>query len=150
MRPDEALLHTVFVYGTLMPGERNAHVALAAGAPLHREQASLDGYVLYHLRPEGYPALIMGEGTVQGWLLHYRAEQWEAGLHHLDELEGLDLTPPLYTRELALAQTAQEAQKAWVYLYARTERLAQPGCERVPSGDWTRVSGRQDGAAETV
>jgi gamma-glutamylcyclotransferase (GGCT)/AIG2-like uncharacterized protein YtfP len=150
MRPDETLLHTVFVYGTLMPGELNAGVARAAGAPLHCERASLDGYALYHLRPEGYPALTRGEGTVQGWLLHYRAEQWGAALHHLDELEGLDLTPPLYTRELAQARAAAGPQKAWVYLYARAERLSHPGCEQVPSGDWTEVPGRQTGAPETV
>lgn len=150
MRPDEALLHTVFVYGTLMPGELNAGVAGAAGEPLQRERATLDGYALYHLRPEGYPALRAGEGTVQGWLLHYSAEQWPAALHHLDELEGLDLTPPLYTRERAQAQTEQGLRAAWVYLYARTERLAQPGCQLVPSGDWTRVAHRQAGAPETV
>ena len=139
---------SVFVYGTLMPGECNASVAQAAGTPTGQERATLSGYALYDLRPEGYPALTTGDSTVgrgqvQGWLLHYGAEQWPAALVHLDELEGLHLTPPLYTRTQAQARTASGTQAVWVYLYARPERLAAPGCVVVPSGDWTTVAERQ-------
>ena len=139
--------HSVFVYGTLMPGEGNAAVAQAAGAPTGQEQATLSGYALYDLRPEGYPALISGKGVVQGWLLHYSAKQWPAALIHLDDLEGIHLTPPLYTRTQAQASTATGQQSVWVYLYARLGRLDQPGCVAVPSGDWTTVADRQTGTA---
>jgi gamma-glutamylcyclotransferase (GGCT)/AIG2-like uncharacterized protein YtfP len=145
---------SVFVYGTLMPGESNAAVAQAAGPPSSQERATLSGYALHDLSPEGYPALTQsegtqgtgtqgtGHGTVQGWLLHYSADQWPAALLHLDDLEGLHLAPPLYTRSLARATTASGLQTVWVYLYARLERLEQPGCAAVPSGDWTSVTGR--------
>ena len=112
----------VFVYGTLMPGERYEAVAQAAGEALSRERATLSGHLLYDLRPEGYPALVAGGNrTVHGWILMYSAEQWPAALAHLDDLEGLHLTPPLY---------------------ARLERLEQPGCVAVLSGDWTAVADR--------
>ncbi|MGY2895186.1 gamma-glutamylcyclotransferase family protein [Deinococcus sp. UYEF24] len=138
---------SVFVYGTLMPGECNAGVAQAGGTPTGQERATLSGYALYDLRPEGYPALTTGDNiandnTVQGWLLHYSAEQWPDALVHLDELEGLHLTPPLYTRTQAQASTATGTQTVWVYLYARSERLEQPGCVAVLSGDWTDVKER--------
>ncbi|WP_407569964.1 gamma-glutamylcyclotransferase family protein [Deinococcus altitudinis] len=133
---------SVFVYGTLMPGECNAAVARAAGTPAGQERATLSGYALFDLRPEGYPALTTGDHTVQGWLLHYGADQWPTALVHLDDLEGLHLTPPLYTRTQAQASTATGTQTVWVYLYARPERLAEPGCVAVPSGDWTDVAER--------
>lgn len=132
----------VFVYGTLIPGERNAWVAEAAGAPERRERATLHGYALHDLRPEGYPALTSGTQTVQGWLLHYDAETWPSALSHLDDLEGLHLVPPLYIRTLADAVTDSGPQQVWVYLYARAARLAQPGCELVVSGDWTTRTDR--------
>ncbi len=143
---------SVFVYGTLMPGECNSAVAQAAGTPTMQERATLSGYALYDLRPEGYPALTTGDNaandnTVQGWLLHYSAEQWPAALVHLDDLEGLHLTPPLYTRTQAQASTASGTQTVWVYLYARLDRLTEAGCVSVLSGDWTDVKERQ---AETL
>jgi gamma-glutamylcyclotransferase (GGCT)/AIG2-like uncharacterized protein YtfP len=143
--------HAVFVYGTLMPGECNQGVAQAAGAPHAQEQATLNGYTLYDLRPEGYPGLTTGEHTIQGWLLHYSQSQWPAALEHLDDLEGLDLTPPLYARVVAQATGVKTGvQPVWVYLYARTERLSQPGCKRVPSGDWTDVIDRHAEDSATI
>ena len=148
----------MFVYGTLMPGERYEAVAQAAGEAVSRERATLTGHLLYDLCPEGYPALVAESGatgqgntvpgnavhgnTVHGWILTYSAEQWPAALLHLDDLEGLHLTPPLYARTLAQGQTQAGPQTVWVYLYARPERLEQPGCVAVPSGDWTAVTDR--------
>ena len=130
-----------------MPGERNAWVAEEAGAPERCESATLAGYALYDLRPEGYPALTAGAlapgaPPVQGWVLHYSDGVWPAALRHLDELEGLHLTPPLYARQLAEAVTSSGPQPVWVYLYARAARLALPGCEAVTSGDWTTTGER--------
>jgi len=150
MQPPEAppfsLPCSVFVYGTLMPGERNAGVAEEVGTPATREEATLNGYALYDLRPEGYPGLIVGRGQVRGWLLHYAPEHWPGALASLDELEGLHLRPPLYGRHLAEALTSGgETKQAWVYLYARPERLNAPGATAVPSGHWTDVPERQSG-----
>ena len=153
MNADQLLQpRAVFVYGTLMPGERYEAVAQAAGTPLSRERATLANHLLYDLRPEGYPALVAGGSgtdqgraeatTAHGWILTYSAEQWPAALLHLDDLEGLHLTPPLYARTLAQGQTQAGLQTVWVYLYARLKRLEQPGCVAVPSGDWTAVADR--------
>ncbi|PTA68752.1 gamma-glutamylcyclotransferase family protein [Deinococcus arcticus] len=135
---------SVFVYGTLMPGERNAHVATRGGAVL-AQGAGLRGYALYHLSPEAYPALVPGPpgATVRGQLLTYTPAAWRVALPFLDDLEGLHETPPLYTRSLVTLQLDSGGEApGWVYVYARAERLGQPGAQPVPSGDWRAVPGR--------
>lgn len=122
----------VFVYGTLMPGERAAHVV--GGARVERaEPAYLDGYDLYALEPEGYPALVPGRGRVYGWRYTLPDAPW--ALSRLDAYEGLDLEPPLYTRALVRSEPGGVA--AWVYLYARAERLALPTARLLPEGRWS-------------
>ncbi|WP_353543810.1 gamma-glutamylcyclotransferase family protein [Deinococcus xinjiangensis] len=136
-------LCTVFVYGTLMPSERNAHVA-RAGGPFTATRAILQGYQLLHLYPEGYPAIIPSLGQqVSGYALTYDPAVWPAALPFLDRLEGLDEVPPLYSREeVTLTTDLGEILPAWVYVYARTERLNQAGASPVPSGDWRDIQGR--------
>lgn len=135
---------TVFVYGTLMPGERNAHIA-AHGGTFRARPAALPGHRLLHLWPEAYPAVIPGSGaeTVRGFALTYAPADWPLALPFLDELEGVDETPPLYTRE-AVTLTLEGGEKvtAWVYLYAVAERLTRPGVIPVPGGDWTTIPDR--------
>ena len=140
--PTPDLPSSVFVYGTLMPDERYSGVASAAGAPERAERATLPGFVLHHLSPEGYPAVTPGAGTVHGWVLHYAPGTWAAALAHLDDLEGLHLRPPLYRRVPATPVTDAGTGRAWVYVYAREARLAAPGAVPVPSGRWTDVPDR--------
>ena len=80
---------TVFVYGTLMPGERNAHIA-ARGGPFTAQPATLRAHRLHHLHPEAYPALTPGhpDDLVRGYALTYTPDAWSAALPFLDELEG--------------------------------------------------------------
>ena len=88
----------MFVYGTLMPGERWEAVARRGGA-YHAQIAQLSGVVLADLRPEGYPALFadaQASVPVHGWLYTYDAASWPRALPFLDDLEGLHLSPPLY------------------------------------------------------
>lgn len=137
-------LTTVFVYGTLMPGERNAHVA-TLGGPFVARPAALPGYRLLHLDPEAYPALQPGEPgeQVAGYALTYEPDAWAAALPFLDALEGLDEEPPLYTRErVQLRLEGGQTQAAWVYVYARTERLQGPGVTHLPEGRWTVLDKR--------
>ncbi|SEI89302.1 Uncharacterized conserved protein YtfP, gamma-glutamylcyclotransferase (GGCT)/AIG2-like family [Deinococcus reticulitermitis] len=136
--------HTVFVYGTLMPGERNAHVA-AQGGVFRAAPATLGGFRLLHLAPEGYPGIVRGrpEDRVRGYALTYEASAWAQARPWLDALEGVDEVPPLYTRErvrLTLGTGAECA--AWTYVYARLDRLAGPGVRELPGGDWRAVRGR--------
>jgi len=137
-------LTRVFVYGTLRPGERNAGVARRGGGFV-TSPASLQGYRLLHLVPEGYPVLVPGEPleTVRGDLLTYQPVDWSRALPLLDALEGLHDSPPLYTREtVTVIPDAGEPLSAWVYVYARSERLTRPGVEPVPGGDWRALFGR--------
>lgn len=136
---------TVFVYGTLMPGERNAHVAAKGGA-FSARPARLPGHRLLHLWPEAYPAVVPGGETevVRGFALTYAPADWPLALPFLDELEGVDERPPLYTRvPVTLTLEGGAALDAWVYLYALEERLARPGVRPVPGGDWTTVPDRR-------
>lgn len=131
----------VFVYGTLMPGERNAGVL---GAYLAAVTARLPGHQLYDLRPEGYPAVVPAGSAsgVQGYLVTYSPGGWQAALPGLDQLEGLDETPPLYRRAAVEVHTSAGPAACWTYLYSRPERLQQPGSQLVAGGDWRAVPAR--------
>lgn len=133
-------LTRVFVYGTLMPGERNADVAGQGGA-FGAAPARLAGFRLLHLWPEDYPGIVPGGSgeTVQGHVLSYARGAWFRALPLLDALEGVNETPPLYRRvEVTLTLEGGETQAAWTYVYARAERLARPGALPLPGGDWRR------------
>lgn len=136
MAPDVLdTLPCVFVYGTLMPGGRNEHVARRGGRFV-AEPAVLPGHALHDLRPENYPCVVPGDphDEVHGALLTF--EDWDRARPHLDRLEGLHLAPPLYRRKRATVRTAAGERAAWVYVYARPERLGLPGAARVPDGRW--------------
>lgn len=133
----------VFVYGTLLPGERNAAVARRGGR-FSAQPGEVSGFRLFHLHPEGYPGLIPGgpEERVQGAVLSYDPADWGTALPFLDELEGLDEVPPLYTRERVSVRTQAGEVSAWLYVYARPERLAEGGVTWLPEGDWRVVGDR--------
>lgn len=135
------MITTVFVYGTLMPGERNAHIAARGGA-FTAQPATLRAHRLYHLHPEAYPAVTPGQADerVHGYALTFTPDAWSAALPFLDELEGVHDSPPLYTREaVTLELEGGAVLPAWVYLYARPERLSAAGAQHVPGGDWHAV-----------
>jgi gamma-glutamylcyclotransferase (GGCT)/AIG2-like uncharacterized protein YtfP len=125
------MCQSVFVYGTLKPGLRYYRVAQEAGL-FTQHQAWIDGFELYHLSPENYPALRPGIGRVYGW--RYQYADIEAALVSLDRLEGLHLNPPEYTRIQTACQPG--GQLAWVYIYFDPTRLERPGASRISSGDW--------------
>ena len=147
-------LPRVFVYGTLMPGERWETVARQGGT-YDAQPATLHGAVLADLRPEGYPALFESaqfetapfEGTdsaseVHGWLYTYTPESWPRALPFLDDLEGLHLSPPLYRRSEVTVQVVGAEVQAWAYVYARPARQYAPGFEIIVSGRWAEVQER--------
>ncbi len=124
-------ISSVFVYGTLKPGLRYHYVAEQGGA-FEKSEAFLEGFDLYHLEPENYPALVKGKGRVQGWLYQY--SDINAALPFLDELEGLDLDPPEYERVEAIAYPKE--QKVWVYLFLNQARLDEKTAYKLESGLW--------------
>lgn len=137
-------LTQVFVYGTLMPGERNAHVAQRGGS-FSAQPATLHGYRLFHLSPENYPGLTPGTeaDAVRGYTLTYTPADWAQALSFLDRLEGLHETPALYTREqVQVRHDDGHFSDTWVYVYARPERLKAPGVQFIESGDWHEANER--------
>ncbi len=122
----------IFVYGTLKPGGRNYFLARGV---THAEDAFLDGYTLLHFEPEGYPAMVPGEGQVHGVVLTFA--DFGVVLPDLDALEGLHLTPPEYERVLVSAQPSGET--VWTYVYVNQIRLTGAGVTPVAGGNWPHL-----------
>lgn len=95
------------------------------------QQDEVSGFRLYHLEPEGYPAMRRGDGFVCGYLLTFK--NLTAALAVLDALEGCDLHPPLYER---VQVQLGSGLMAWTYLYAREARLEGEGTRLLLSGCW--------------
>ena len=113
-------VHHVFVYGTLLTGEPNAHWAKGA----KRESASALG-TLYDPH-YGFPAFSpLGTTVVKGEMLTVDDE----GLASMDRLEGC---PRLYRRERIEISIAGGNATAWVYIMNRLPRNAMV----IKGGDW--------------
>ena len=112
--------NALFVYGTLMRGQSN-HTLIESA--LRIETATVRG-LLFGL-PEGYPALVDGEGIVHGELCFF--EDLGAILPDVDEYEGA-----LYYRtRCEVTLPSGERHLAWYYV-----------ASDVPSGAWPIPSGR--------
>jgi gamma-glutamylcyclotransferase (GGCT)/AIG2-like uncharacterized protein YtfP len=123
------MIDKIFVYGTLKPGGRNYHLAKGV---TEAEPVYLENYTLLHFDPEGYPAMVPGEGRVYGVVLTF--EDIEAALPALDALERCHLSPPEYERVLVNIQPRGE--EVWTYVYINQTRLAAEGVSPVLGGDW--------------
>ena len=112
--------HKVFVYGTLLTGERNARWAMNA----RRHPAWTHGTI--YDTGYGYPAFVKeGETKIVGELLTVDDE----GFASMDRLEGY---PRLYRREEIMVTTDSGRRKAWVYIMNRLPEHAKV----IASGDW--------------
>jgi len=113
----------LFVYGTLMAGEANAHHL--DGLP--REAGRVKG-VLHDCGP--YPALALDQGEVTGELLELPLER----LAGMDALEG---SPPggapggHYRRTVLEVRTPTAMRRAYAYVMDDAGRHP-----RIPEGDW--------------
>lgn len=119
----------IFVYGSLMTGMSN-HSIIAPFVTRVRTGT------LYHL-PDGYPALIAGDGIVRGELVDIKDSP--NALEILDRFEdfyGVGNPHNLYER---VAQTvwceAETAVTAEVYRWAKPDELQQIGI-LVADSDW--------------
>ena len=113
--------HKVFVYGTLLTGERNARWAMNA----RRHPAWTHGTI--YDTGWGYPAFVKeGETKIVGELLTVDDE----GFASMDRLEGY---PRLYRREEIEVFTESGGHaKAWVYILNSMPKDATV----IASGDW--------------
>ncbi|MBK8935863.1 MAG: gamma-glutamylcyclotransferase [Chloroflexi bacterium] len=125
-----------FVYGTLLPGQPNAH--LWGDGIVAQQNATLANGRLYDLG--AFPMLVEeGEEKVVGCLITLQPEQYHTTLAKLDELEGYDPAQPTasaYRREPreVLGEDGR-SYAAWVYIGHAT---ALPGMMPIPGGDWRR------------
>ena len=129
-------LLTVFVYGTLKPGESN-YQRYCAGKVIEEKRAIAQGH-LFAL-PAGYPAMTLGDTPVQGYLLTFADLDI---IHELDGLEGYNPHRPpednLYNRQFieTFNSSEQALETAWVYLMT-LDRVRRHGGIFLPSGWWS-------------
>ena len=120
--------HTLFIYGTLMPGLRLAH-EMAGAEPVG--PAQVPGRLVDVGR---YPGLLPGPGVVHGEL--YRVD--DAQLARLDVVEGMvpgQRAASQYWRErVTVCQGALQGQSVWTYVYNRPSA----GLVVIAHGDYRR------------
>lgn len=130
---------SVFVYGTLKPGEAYYRQYCQPYVVGEAIPAIVQG-CLFHL-PLGYPAMTLGNGWVTGALLRIGDEQ---AIAYLDEFEDYDPNPlstadNLYTRQLrsVFSPKQQPLGRAWMYVM-QVEKVQQYGGIPIPAGNWSR------------
>ena len=119
----------LFVYGTLMQGEANAHHL--AGVV---RMAGLVRAALHDCGP--YPALSLGEGEVQGELVELPLER----LAGMDALEGSapgGAPGGMYRRTVLQVRTEAGVVRAYAYVMDDAGHLP-----RIATGDWRSIGGR--------
>lgn len=125
----------VFVYGTLKPGEVN-YQRYCTGKVVEVKRVIAFGQ-LFDL-PLGYPAMTLGESTVQGFVLTFSAPDI---LSILDTLEDYNPNRTPEQNEYHRQQieiynlTRQVIGLAWVYLMT-LEQVQQLEGILIPSGWW--------------
>jgi len=127
-------LDKVFVYGTLMKNFWNYKRYLEGR--ISRITPGKTYGLLYHL-PEGYPALIAGNGIVEGEIIEPVDKNL---LKSLDRLEGYAewRSDNLYIREKRNILTENGEEVAcWIYIYT-DERYARENGILVPDGNWRK------------
>lgn len=122
---------SVFVYGTLRPGEANHCL-------VHRLAPEIEPAVLrYHgLLGDGYgfpycvPSLT---DDCAGDLVTFDRIAWPIALHDLDLLEG---NGRHYQREVVTVETARGESRAWVYVPLDADFIRE-NYRPVPGNDWS-------------
>lgn len=127
--PELSIRH-LFVYGTLMQGEANAHHL--AGIP---RAAAMVRAALHDCGP--YPALSLGESEVQGELVELPLER----LAGMDALEGSapgGAPGGMYRRTVLPVRTEAGMVRAYAYVMDDAGHLP-----RIAAGNWRSVEGRR-------
>lgn len=113
----------IFVYGTLMVGERN-YIDVLHDNLTHYENAKVKG-TLYYYQKEDYPALTEGNHWIEGQIFYVNC--LEEVLKPLDEIEGyLGENHPdnMYNRKIMTAVTG-DGKQLQAYAYQINPRLFQ-------------------------
>lgn len=130
-----------FVYGTLRPGSRywpNIGEMISDYEP-----AYIDGYELYDLPDDAYPAILPGNGRVFGDLLFVRLGYEEVVREIVDDIEEFDsqdpgslfLRRPVDATRLRSPESAVVPAETYIFNPSRKPVLQKHGVA-VPDGDW--------------
>lgn len=124
-------VNRIFVYGTLMKSFENYKTYLEG--QISRVIPGRTYGLLYHL-PEGYPALLPGNGIIVGEVMEPVDRNL---LQALDKLEDYDECSDsnLYVREIRSISTEVGEMLCWVYVYT-DEGYAKKNGILVPNGNW--------------
>lgn len=125
----------LFVYGTLMEGEANAHHL--GGVP--RRMGAVRG-VLHDCGPA--PALALGESEVRGEVVELPLERL-AGMDALEGVAPAGAPGGLYRRTVLAVRTTEGVLRAYVYVMEDAARFPP-----IASGDWRSVGDRHAAWAE--
>ena len=107
----------IFVYGTLLKGERNHNVYLRDS--IYAGKGKIFGYEMYNLGH--YPGIIAGYGTVPGEVYYVTA----GALEEINRLEG---EGSLYIKTIVMVKMENgESLAAWGYVYNHSVA----GCSRI-------------------
>lgn len=110
----------VFVYGTLLSGERNNHILLGSDK---RGEEVVYGYFMINIG--AFPACIKCDNCSNAIF----GEVWEVDDETFSRLDMLEGYPRLYTRELVETFDGN----AWIYVWNKDNGLDFPV---IPSGNW--------------
>ncbi len=126
---------TVFVYGTLKPGQVN-YARYCGDRVLHSLPAQVRGQ-LFALSL-GYPGMTSGETWVRGYLLAFTDE---SGLEDLDRLEDYQPHRPKVQNEYQRTEVevfdgeGRSLGCAWTY-FMTSQKVQQYDGQWIASGEW--------------
>lgn len=141
----------LFVYGTLRPGGR--YWANIERCIEQYDPAMIEGFQLWDL-PDGYPAIVSGNGRVFGDLLYITSGYEQEITRIADEIEEYDPddSSSLFLREsvnairLRLPDRRPVPAQTYVFNPQRQSYLRQSATE-VPDGDWRAFVAVRDGTS---
>jgi gamma-glutamylcyclotransferase (GGCT)/AIG2-like uncharacterized protein YtfP len=122
----------LFVYGTLMRGERRFLQLPVSPQNIHR--AYTNGRLI-HITDGGYPGLLKGEGLVHGELMEFDDADESELFHTLDSIEGYygpDQKNHYDRKRILVTREDDGIFEAWAYIYAADDG---PWPE-IKDGDW--------------
>jgi gamma-glutamylcyclotransferase (GGCT)/AIG2-like uncharacterized protein YtfP len=123
------LIRHLFVYGTLMAGEANAHHL--EGVPRTPGRVRGD---LHHCG--AYPALALGAAEVMGEVVELPLERL-AGMDALEGSAPAGAPGGMYRRSVLPVETEAGTLRAYAYIMDDAARFPH-----IPGGDWRSVPGR--------
>ena len=131
---DLSLQLPLFVYGTLLPGERN-YPRFLAGRTQSETPASVSGE-LWWVAEEDYPYLCRGDELIHGYLVSIVDQFYSATVRAIDLLEDFHPDHPsasLYQRRSIEVVNPPGRELAWTYFWTDRQR---PGI-KLTTGDFS-------------